>query len=476
MGTLILDLRFGLRMMAKNPGFTAVAIVTLALGTSAATMIFSVIYNVLLDPFPYTDAKRIVLIEIHDVNDSGPYGRSWFSIPEFLDYQEQNHVFDGVIGTTGEEVRYTTGAATEHFRGAYLTPNTFHVLGVPALLGRGITPDDSSPGAPPVFVMSYKLWLRRYNLDPTVLGRTYILNDKPRTLVGIMPPRFTKLAADLWMPAALDRSDPEARQRYFMFQAHLKPGITLPQAEADINVIARRLAQVYPKEYPSKFTIRIVTWLDYLVGPFRRILYTLAAAVALLLLIACSNVANLLLVRGTSRQREMAIRASLGASRWTLLRQLLIESLLLALSGAAAGCLVAYSGIKALVTLIPEGAIPGEAVISLNMPVLLFSLGAAGFTALLFGLAPALQTSKRDLAESMKDSAKGVTGGFRHGKLRNALAVIEMALSLVLLAGAGLLMRSFVGLLQVDLGLNPKNVLAAFPSFPPKQYKTVAAK
>src|SRR5512136_1816411 len=246
MGTLTYDLRFGLRMMAKNPGFTTMALVTLALGIGAATTIFSVIYNVLLDPFPYTDARRIVMVEIHDMNDSGPYGRAWFSIPEFLDYQEQNHVFDGVICSIGEAVRCTTGEGTEHFDGAYLTPDSFRVLGVPALLGRGIIPDDGRPGAPPVFVMSYKLWRKRYNLDPTVLGRAFVLNDKPRTLVGIMPSRFTKFGADLWMPAALDRSDPEARQRYFMLQAHLKPGITLTQAQADIDVIARRFALLYP--------------------------------------------------------------------------------------------------------------------------------------------------------------------------------------------------------------------------------------
>jgi len=347
---------------------------------------------------------------------------------------------------------------------------------VPALIGRGIVPEDGNPGAPPVFVMSYKMWRKRFNLDPAVVGRTFTLNGTARTLVGIMPPRFAKMGADLWMPMVPNRSDPEAKQQYFMFQGHLKPGATFRDAQADIDVLAHHLAQVYPKDYPKTFTVEVVSWVDWLVRGFRPTLYTLAAAVSLLLLIACSNVANMLLARATAREKEMAIRASLGASRWRLIRQLLMESFLLALGGAAIGCLLSYGGIKALVTAIPQGAIPSESVISLNVPVLLFSLGAAVFTALLFGLAPALQTVKRDVAEPLKDSGKGVTGGFRRGKLRNALVLVEVALSLVLLTGAGLLMRSFVALMQVDLGLNPDNVLVARLPFPRGQYKTAEAK
>ena len=231
--------------------------------------------------------------------------------------------------------------------------------------------------------------------------------------------------------------------------------------EADISVIAQRLAQVYPKNYPKKFTVKVVSWVDSLVGQFRRTLYTLAAAVGLLLLIACTNVANMLLARATAREREMAIRSSLGASRTRLVRQLLIESFLLALAGAAVGCLFAHFGIKALVTAIPDGLVPREAVIQLNVPVLLFSLGVAISTAVVFGLAPALQTAKRNLVDALKASGRGVTDSFRRGKLRSALVVVEVALSLVLLAGAGLLMRSFVKLQTVDLGLKPDNILVA---------------
>src|SRR6266849_4016793 len=440
------DLRYGLRGLRQQPTFTLLAVLALALGIGSVTTIFSVIDNVLLDPFPYTDAQRIVLVHVHDSAQSEPGGRPYFQIPEFLDYQEQSHVFDRIVGADHEDVLCTSGDGTERFDGANVTPNTFQFLGMPALLGRIMTPDDGKPGATPVFVMSYKLWFKRYNLDPTVLGKTLVLNGKARTLVGIMPPRFTWWGADLWTPAALSRSDPDLKNRGFVMQAHLKPGVTFQKAEADLNVLAHRLARVYPKDYPKTFSIQLESLADSVVGRFKKVLYTLLAAVGLLLLIACTNVANMLLARASAREKEMAVRASLGASRWRLIRQLLLESFLLALGGAVAGCLVAYGGIKALVAAIPQQTIPDEAVISLNVPVLLFSLAVAVFTALLFGLAPALHMAKPDIVEPLKDSGKGVSGGFRHAKLRNTLVVVEVALSLVLLVGAGLLMRSFVAL------------------------------
>ena len=470
------DLRYGGRGLRKQPAFTFLAVLALGLGIGAATTIFSVIQNVLLDPFPYTDAERVVTFQIRDSSSSREGGRSGFQVPEFLDYQEQNHVFEDVIGGGFEDILYTTGEGTEQFNGGLATGNMFRFLGVPAALGRTLTPDDARPGAPPVFVMSYKMWSKHFNHDPNILGRTFVLNGVPTTLVGIMPQRFTKLGADLWKPVALDRADPEGSRRFFMFQARLKPGVSPQQAEADISVIAQRLARVYPQNYPKKFTVKVVSWVDSLVGQFRRTLYTLAAAVGLLLLIACSNVANMLLARATAREKEMAIRASLGASRARLIRQLLIESFLLALAGAAAGCLFAHFGIKALVTAIPDGLIPREAVIRLNVPVLLFSLGVAALTAFVFGLAPALQTARQDLVEPLKDAGRGVSDGFRRGKLRGALVVVEVALSLVLLAGAGLLMRSFVKLQTVDLGFRPDNILVARLPLPRGQYKTAASK
>jgi putative ABC transport system permease protein len=470
------DLSYGVRGLRNQPAFTALAVLTLALGIGAATTIFSVIQNVLLDPFPYTDARRVAAIQIHDLSSSRPGGRTFFQTPEFLDYLEQVHVFEDVIGGTNEDILLTTREGTLQFTGGATTANTFQFLGVPALLGRTFTPADARPESPPVFVMAHKMWLRQYNLDSGVLGQTFVLNGVPTTLIGIMPPRFTKLAADLWRPIVLDRSNPDTRERYFNFQGRLKPGVTLQQAAAEIDVIAHRLAKVYPRNYPKEFNVNVISWVDSIVGPFRTTLYRLAASVGLLLLIACANVANMLLARAAAREKEMAIRTSLGASRGRLVGQLLIESLLLAAGGALLGCLLAYVGIKGLVMLIPDGLIPREAVIRLNVPVLLFSMGVAMLTALLFGLVPALQTAKRDMVEPLKDSGKGVSGGFRRGKLRNALVVLEVALSLVLLTGAGLLMRSFIRLQTVDLGLNPDNILVARLPLPRGQYTTTAEK
>ena len=476
MRTLWQDLRYGVRGLANRPSFALLAILNLALGIGAATTIFSVIQNVLLDPFPYADARRVAMIQIHDTTSSRPGGRSFFQVPEFLELQSQNHVFEDVIGGTNEDVLMTTAEGTEQFTGGATTPNMFQFLGVAALIGRPLLPSDAATGAAPVFVMSHKMWAGRYNRDPGILGKTFTLNGVPTTLVGIMPQRFTKLGADLWRPTVLTRADPAVNQRYFMFQAKLKPGVTLQQAAADADVITHRLAKIYPANYPPQFTAVAVSWVDNIVGPFRTTLYTLAAAVGLLLLIACSNVANMLLARASGREKEMAIRASMGASRSRLVRQLLVESLILAAGGVTIGCLFSYAGIKALVQLIPDGLIPREAIIHLNVTVLVFSLVTAAVTAVLFGLLPAFHTAKRDIVEPLKDSGKGTSGGFRGGKLRGALVIVEVALSLMLLAGAGLLMRSFVALQTVDLGMNPNNVLVARLPLPRGQYTTAAEK
>jgi predicted permease len=473
------DLGYALRGLRKQPAFTSLAVLALALGIGSTTTIFSVIQNVLLDPFPYVNADRVVMFHIRDVKSTRPGGRNNFQTAEFLEYQAQIQVFEDVIAGSWEDVLYSTGEGTELFQGALVSGNMFNFLGVPALVGRTLTPDDAKPGAPPVFVMGHRTWMKHWNGDPAIVGRSFVLNGVPTTLVGVMPARFTKQAADVYKPVVLDRADPEGSQRYYVLQARLKSGVTLAQAESHIEVIAQGIAKQYPKDYPEKFTVKVVSWVDNLVGQFRKTLYTLAAAVGLLLLIACSNVANMLLSRAAAREKEMAIRASIGASRFRLVQQLLVESLLLALMGTAVGCLFAYFGLQGIVAAlaaIPGGRIPREAVIRLNEPVLLFSLGVAILTTFVFGLIPALQTARRDLVEPLRDAGKGASGASRGGRLGKALVVAEVALSLVLLAGAGLLMRSFVKLQTVDLGFHPENVLHARLPLPRGQYQTAAAK
>ena len=471
------DLRYGLRTLAKSPGFAAVAVVTLALGIGASTAIFSVIENVLMEPFPYTDSERFMAIQIHDTSQNEEWGRGMFSVPEFLDYVEKNHVFDRAIGNSGEDVLYTSGEGTEMFRGYLVTPGTFEFLGMPPLLGRAMYAEDYRPGTPPVFVLRYKTWVSRFSADPGILNKTFVLNGTPRTLVGIMPPRFGWGDGELWIPQTPDRAaTAQAGQfpRYYWLLGHLKPGVSIRQAEADFTVLARQLATVYPKDYPKNFTVQVQSLADQVVGRFRITLFIVLAAVGLLLLIDCGNVANLLLARATTREKEFAIRAALGASRWRLIRQLLVESLMLAVGGASLGAFLAWGGLKALISIIPPEIIPAEAVIRLNGAVLLFTLCLAALTAVVFGLAPALQAARRDLNDPLRDSSKGVGGGFRRGRFRDAVVVLEVALSLILLVGAGLLMRSFIALREVHLGLQPDHVLVARLPLPQDRYKSAA--
>ena len=471
MGALWQDTRYGFRTLLKDRSFLFAAILALALGIGSTTAIFSVIDNVLLEPFPYTDGQRLMAIEIHDRSSSRPFGRQFFQVPEFLDYQEQNHAFDRSIGLESAGVLMTGSGAPESFRGAKVTGNTFAFLGIPPLVGRAISIEDAKPGAPPVFVLSYKVWRKRFAMDRSILGKTFTLNGTPTTLIGIMPKRFAWWGADLWLPTWLDRAESGPNARFIFLLGHLKPGLTARAAEPELNILAHRLAKLYPQNYPKQFDVRVAALVDNVVGKFRNTLYTLLAAVGLLLLIACANVANLLLAKATARDKEFAVRATLGAGRWRLVRQLMVESVMVALAGAVAGCGFAWLELKGLIALLPQFTFPDEADIRMNTPVLLATLAAALVTALLFGLAPALGAARRDLNDALKTTGRG-NSGFRRGRLRNALIVSEVALSLVLLAGAGLLMRSFLAERNVDLGFRPEKVLAAQIQLPARQYAT----
>ena len=475
METLRQDIRYATRTLWKSRGFAAVAMITLALGIGASTAIFSVIDNVLMEPFPYTDATRLMSVEIHDTERNEDGGRAAFSGPEYLDYAEQNHVFDRVIANNGEDILYTSGQGTERFSGGMVTPGTFEFLGMPPLVGRVLQPADYEPGAPPVFVMRYKTWVSRFSADPKILNTTFVLNGTPRTLIGVMPPRFGWGDSDMWIPKKPERAAKAGVNgfpEFWFLLGHLKPGVSVREAQADLTVIAKRLATVYPTDYPKHFSVEIESLTNQVVGKFRTTLYIVLASVGLLLMIRCGNVANLLLARATGREKEFAIRAALGASRWRLVRQLLVESVILAVGGAALGTLFAWGGLKSLVAAIPAQIIPAEAVIRLNGPVLAFTLCVAVLTALIFGLAPALQAAKRDLNDPLRDSGKGTSSGSRHGRLRDAVVVLEVALSLTLLVAAGLLMRSFVALREVHLGLQPDHILVVRLPLPTDRYKT----
>ena len=470
---LWLDFRYALRTLSKSRAFAAVSIATLALGIGAATAIFSVIDNVLLAPFPYKGADRMVFPRIQGAQQSDQPGRQGYTANEVLELASSNHVFDGTTAAKEDLVLYKHAEGTDELYGAHLTPGTFEFFGMPALHGRVLEPSDYEPGAPPVFVLRYKTWKQRFNGDLSVLNKSFVLNGVGRTLVGIMPLRFAWYDSDVYIPEKLTPTagtDPAGPNWFFV--GRLKPGGSTAQAQADLQLITNHLAKVYPKDYPAQFTVQVKLLGDSVFQNFQTILYTVLAAVGLLLLIACSNVANLMLARATTREKEIALRSALGARRARIIRMLMIESLVLAIVSAAFGVLIAWGGLKVLVVSMPQYLIPAETVIQLNAPVLAFTLGLALLTPLIFGLAPALQLVRRNLNNSLRDSGKGVSGGFQGRWLRDAVVVAEVALSLTLLVGAGLLTRSFLALRNLSLGLRTDHVLQTMLVLPTERYKT----
>ena len=467
MGTIWQDVKYGARMLAKRKGFTLIAVSALALGIGANTAIFSVVNAVLLRPLPFPNAGRLVTIKEEDPRGGQANANGLISFPNFSDYRDRARTLqhaaaysEGYAWLTGED------GEPERVEGVYASPGLFAALGVGAALGRTFSGQEETPDAPPVAVISHGWWQRRFGGDPGIVGREIVLDGKKTAVIGVMPRGFAFPVApepgDFWMPLAAAGYGETLKNRAannHSVVAGLRPGTTLEQAQAELEVINRDLAAGFP-EANAGARVRVTDLHSDLVGDVRPALLVLLGAVGFVLLIACANVANLLLARASSRGKEMAVRTALGATRARVVRQLLTESLLLSLIGGAAGLLLALWAVPALTAASP-GNIPRVSEVSLDLRVLVFTLAISVLTGLLFGLAPALRASSPDLYGSLKEGGRGATAGATRSRVRSLLVVSEVALSLVLLIGAGLLLRSFVALLSTPPGYDPSNTLTA---------------
>ncbi len=475
MTTLLTDLRFGLRMLWKSPAMTVIALVALTLGIGANTAIFSVVNAVLLRTFPYADPEKLVLV--WEKRQGGRTDQNVINLGNFTDWKEQNQVFSDMAVFFDRSFNLTSDGEPEEVPGSYGTTNFFSVLGTNASLGRTFVDSDGVEGQPSVVVISYGLWQRRFGGDTNVVGRQITLNERPTTIIGVMPPSFgwhiqkgTQVSkpADMWLPFQITNDLRRRRGRFASAVARLKPGVTMDQARSEMDTIGARLWQQYP-EFNTNWGVNVVPLRTQFTGEIRRPLLILLGAVGFVLLIACANVANLLLARASSRRKEIAVRAGLGASRWRIARQLLTESVLLSLIGGTLGVLVAWWGTRALVALSPPALIDLQRV-SVSWPVLAFTLGLSLLTGIVFGLVPAFEATRFDLNDSLKEGGKNIGGSVSGHRVRSLFVVTQVALALVLLVGAGLLLKSFNRLQSVDPGFNPGNLLTMRVSLPLGKY------
>ncbi|MGH9970959.1 MAG: ABC transporter permease [Pyrinomonadaceae bacterium] len=478
MHTLWQDLRFGARMLLKNPVVTLVAVIALTLGIGANTAIFSVVHAVLLRALPYTDAERLVVV--WEKKQKGKTDvQNVINLGNFFDWKEQNTVFSDMAAFFDLTLNLTGNGEPEEVPGQIATTNLFSLLGVNSILGRTFAPDDGKTGQPNVIVISYGLWQRRFGGDAQIVGRKITLNNQENTIIGVLPADFawhiqkgsmTNKAAEMWSPWQVSNELRQRQGRFARAVARLKPGVTFAQAQSEMDTIGARLEGQYP-EFNTKWGVTVVPLRAQFTGEIRKPLLILLGAVGFVLLIACANVANLLLARAASRRREIAVRAGLGASRWRIVRQLLTESVLLSGLGAALGLLVAWWGTQALLALSPPELIDLRNV-RVNLPVLGFTLGVSLLTGIFFGLVPALEAARFNLQEALKEGVKNIGGGARSHRFRNLFVVTQVALALVLLVGAGLLMKSLNRLQSVDPGFNPKSLLTMRVSLPMRKYDT----
>ncbi len=468
---IIHDLRYGLRTLLKIPGFSTVAILTLALGIGGTAATFSVVRHVLLRPLPYPAGDRVM--SIAEWARGNPTA---VAPPNFVDWRTDNTTLQALGAYVDQNLTLSSGGEPERIDAALVEAEVFDVLSVQPLFGRTFTKAETRPGGPRVAILGHGLWQRRFGSDPRLVGRSVMLEGEPYTIVGVMPDGFAfPEVSQLWTPLALGPRDLSPNQRgahYIRAVGRLKPGVTREQAESDLDAIERRIAKQYPDKV-GEYSVRVQSFLDSLVGSVRRPLLVLLGAVAFVLLIACVNVANLLLSRATTRTSEIAVRSALGAGRARIVAQLLSESMLLALAGGAAGLLLATWGIKVLAVAAPSD-LPRGTPPSLDPAVLAFVIGLSMASGLLFGVVPALVTSRPDIVGFLKQTRRG--GGSSSGhSLRNTLVVAEVALSLVLLAGAGLAMRSFDRLSKVPGGFDSSHVLTFNVRLPEARYATLAA-
>ncbi|HKY03360.1 MAG TPA: ABC transporter permease [Blastocatellia bacterium] len=454
------DLRYGVRTLIKKPGFSLVAVVVLALGIGANTAIFSVVYGILLRPLPYKDPDRIITVWQNDPKTGA--NQVDCAPANFIDWRDRNQVFEQMALAEPYSHDLTGQGEPETFRSWLVSEGFFEVLGATALHGRVFQPDDYRPGNDRVVVISYDLWKRRFGSDPGLVGQELLLRNQPYTVVGILPPALKfppESNREAWAPRVFRDSDRQNRaSTYMKVIGRLRPGTTLEQAREEMRTIASHLADEYPRTNAGT-GITLVPLPEQLVGQVRPALLVLLGAVAFVLLIACANVASLLLVRGAERHRELAIRAALGASRTRLVRQMFTESFLLAVTGGLGGVLLAIWGVDLIIAISPED-LPRLGEVGIDTSVLAFTFAVSVITAIIFGLAPSIQFSKPDLQESLKEGGRTATDGARRHLLRNALVVTEIALALVLLVGAGLLIRSFTQLTKVDPGFVSERALA----------------
>jgi predicted permease len=467
--TLWQDIGYGVRMLRRNPGFTLVTVITLALGIGANTAMFSVVDTVLLRPLPYTDPDRILAVW-EDARIHG-FARNHIAPANYFDWTEQNHVFDGMAAFIEHSFNLSGGGEPERVEAMRVSASLFSVLGVSPVLGRSFLPEEDQPSGERVIVISHGLWQRRLGGDAKPIGQTLTLNGKPYTIVGVMPPRFYFPSRDveIWFPMAMETDEASGRgDHYLRVVARLKPGTSIEQAQAEMDTIAARQEEQYPQTNEG-LGVSLVSLHESFVGSTRPALLILLGAVGFVLLIACANVANLLLAQSATRQKEIAVRAALGASRMRLTRQLLTESVVLAMLGGTGGVLLASWGVGALASLVPQTLAPVDGV-GVDLRVLCFTLIISILTGAIFGMAPAIQLSKPDLNGSLKEGGRGTAEGPGGNRLRSLLIVSEIAISMVLLVGAALMITSFARLRGVDPGFRSDNLLTMRMILPTERY------